>query len=135
MLMESGEIRKRTIAHYSMPNNDEDAELVFITKYGTAWAKDTSASPISAEFRKLLKSIKLHRPVLGFYALRHTFETIDGESRDQVAVDHIMGHSRDKMASVFRERISDDRLIGVTQLVRDWLFPQKKRMKRKQPSR
>ena len=31
-----------------------------------------------------------------FYALRHTFETIGGASRGQVAVDAIMGHSRGK---------------------------------------
>ena len=41
-----------------------------------------------------------------FYALRHTFETIGGDAKDQVAVDHIMGHARDDMASVYRERIS-----------------------------
>ena len=56
-------------------------------------------SPISAEFRKLLVKLGLHRNGLGFYALRHTFETIGGDSRDQVAVDYIMGHSRNDMAS------------------------------------
>ena len=56
-----------------------------------------------------------------FYALRHTFETIGGESRDQVAVDAIMGHSRDDMASVYRERIGDDRLRAVVEHVRQWL--------------
>jgi integrase len=73
---------------------------------------------------KLLKSLKLHRPGLNFYALRHTFETIAGESRDQVAVDHIMGHARDDMASVYRERISDERLKAVTDYMRGWLFGQ-----------
>jgi integrase len=57
-----------------------------------------------------------------FYALRHTFETIAGESRDQVAVDAIMGHSREDMASVYRERIGDDRLRAVAEHVRQWLF-------------
>jgi integrase len=56
-----------------------------------------------------------------FYALRHSFETIGGESRDQVAVDAIMGHSRDDMASVYRERIGDDRLRAVVDHVRTWL--------------
>ena len=53
--------------------------------------------------------------------LRHTFETIGGESCDQVAVDAIMGHSRDDMASVYRERIGDDRLRVVVEHVRTWL--------------
>jgi integrase len=57
-----------------------------------------------------------------FDALRHTFETIGGEAKDQVAVDHIMGHARDDMASVYRERISDERLKTVTDHVRKWLF-------------
>ena len=74
------------------------------------------------ETTNLLKTLKIHRSGLSFYALRHTFETIAGESRDQVAVDHIMGHARDDMASVYRERISDERLIAVTTYVHDWLF-------------
>ena len=48
-------------------------------------------------------------------------ETIGGDSRDQVAVDAIMGHSRDDMASVYRERIDDNRLRAVVERVRKWL--------------
>ncbi len=72
--------------------------------------------------RKLLDQLKLHRPGLGFYALRHTFETIAGGSRDQVAVNHIMGHADQSMAGVYREHIEDDRLVAVTDHVWDWLF-------------
>ena len=118
------------------PKNDE---LVFLTTKGRCWHNDRPSSPLSAEFRKFLQRIdrtdeqeakregkappkKLHRLGLGFYALRHTFETIAGEAKDQVAVDHIMGHARDDMASVYRERISDGRLAAVTDYVREWLF-------------
>ena len=86
------------------------------------WAKDTADNPISKETAKLLNTLGLRRPGLGFYALRHTFETIGGDSRDQVAVDHIMGHARDDMASVYRERISDERLRAVADHVHKWLF-------------
>ena len=44
------------------------------------------------------------RPGLNFYALRHTFETVAGESKDQVAVDYIMGHAQEDMASKFAIR-------------------------------
>ena len=97
-------------------------------------------SAITKEFRKLLHVVdetaakeaklrssklpaKLLRRGRGFYALRHAFETIAGESRDQVAVDSIMGHADYTMAGVYRERISDDRLLAVTNYVHDWLFP------------
>jgi integrase len=97
---------------------------------------------VSQEFRKLIDSIdssavndakkqkrkppaKIYRPGVGFYALRHTFETIGGESRDQVAVNHIMGHADSSMAGVYRERISDERLRNVVDHVHQWLFQNK----------
>ena len=67
-------------------------------------------------------NLGLYRRGLGFYTLRHVTETIGGDCRDQVAVDHIMGHSRNDMASVYRERISDARLQAVVEHVRAWLF-------------
>ena len=134
------------IENRPQPRNEEDAGLVFLTRNRTRWAKEPTVSklhsedkesdatksdlqdsvaiqnPLSAEFRKLLDRVGMYRKGIGFYALRHTFETVAGESRDQVAVDHIMGHARDDMASVYRERISDERLIAVTKFVHDWLF-------------
>ncbi len=104
------------------PKDRADAKLVFITKYGQRWAKDTSDNPVSQETAKVLRQLGIQRRGVNFYALRHTFETIGGEARDQVAVDHIMGHARDDMASVHRERISDERLQAVTDHVRHWLF-------------
>lgn len=117
----------------------EHDDLVFITKYGGPWAKDTSDNPVTKEFRKLIDSVdaeaaeaayeqgnkppaKIHRYGLGFYALRHTFETIAGESRDQVAVNHIMGHVDPSMAGIYRERISNERLQEVVDVVHRWLF-------------
>ena len=41
----------------------------------------------------MLTALKLHRPGLGFYAIRHTFETVGGASKDQVSVNAIMGTS------------------------------------------
>lgn len=105
-----------------MPKSPDDEGLTFITKYGGAWAKETRTSPISQEFRKQLDRLGLHRPGIGFYALRHIFETIAGEGRDQVAVNAIMGHADSSMAGVYRERISDHRLHDAANVVRSWLF-------------
>lgn len=101
-----------------------DAGLVFVTKHGGSWHKKIEDNPISKEMRKFLDALGINGK-RNFYALRHTFETIGGEAKDQVAVDHIMGHARDDMASVYRERISDVRLKAVCDYVRDWLYERK----------
>ena len=126
---------ENAMAKRPKPTDTVDAHLLFITKYGGRWGrtivgeadedgkiKVNADDPVCKEFNKLLTKLKLKRPGLSFYALRHTFETIGGASRDQVAVDAIMGHSRDDMASVYRERISDERLKAVTDHVHQWLF-------------
>jgi len=116
----------------------EDEGLVFLTRSGGSWHKE-STRYLSEQFAKFLKGIdqqaekkakkqrvkppaKLYRKGRGFYALRHVFETIGGESCDQVAVDAIMGHERGDMGSNYRERISDERLQRVVDTVRDWLY-------------
>jgi len=124
------------LASRPTPQDKADGKLVFLTRRGTRWvtARLTDAEtgkiacgwPLSLQFARLLKRLGLKRPGVAFYALRHTFETIAGDSRDQVAVDFIMGHARDDMASVYRERIDDDRLLTVVQHVHDWLFGEQK---------
>lgn len=105
-----------------LPTDEADNGLVFVTKYGVSWSKQNANNPISAEFRKLVVRLGLYRPGISFYTLRHIFETIGGESRDQVAVDAIMGHSDGSMGANYRQRISDERLIAVVETVRKWLF-------------
>lgn len=120
---ETIEALREAIGARPTPKDEAHAQLVFVTKYGQAWFKDTgTANPISAEFNKLLKEAGLVRKRRGFYALRHTFETIGGESRDQVAVNHVMGHVDDTMAAEYREGISRNRLLAVVNEVRSWLF-------------
>ncbi|MFH1919875.1 MAG: tyrosine-type recombinase/integrase [Planctomycetota bacterium] len=123
------------------PQDKAEDDLVFITPAGQRWVRVwTGGKPMGAHadleilarvsrvdrvtstMAQLLGKLGLARRGHTFYALRHTFETIAGESRDQVAVDAIMGHSRDDMASVYCERIGDDRLRAVAEHVRQWLF-------------
>lgn len=111
----------------------EDDGMAFLTKYGQRWVRIGPKSPIDSvglQFGKLVKELKLERDGRSFYAFRHTFATIAGESRDQVAVNHVMGHSggaADDIPGRYRERISDERLVAVVEHVRKWLFPAKKR--------
>jgi len=104
------------------PTEEEHSGLFFITKYGGSWAKDVRRGPLTTRMRRLLKDLGLHAKGRGFYALRHVLETIGGESRDQPALDLIMGHVDDSMAATYRERISDERLQAVVDHVHDWLF-------------
>ncbi len=105
------------------PKSEKDAGLFFVTKYGLSWAKDTPDGPISKETAKLLKALGINgRKGLGFYTLRHVFRTVADESKDQPAVDYIMGHVDASMAGHYRERIDDSRLKAVTDYVRSWLF-------------
>jgi integrase len=128
---------RAAIAQRPNPKDPESGKLVFLTVRGVTWGKRTvgvpdapdgklrknTADPICQEFRKLLKRLGLYQPSRGFYSLRHTLETIGGEARDQVALDAIMGHVRDDMASVYRERIGGDRLLAVVNRVHEWLWP------------
>jgi integrase len=121
------------ITHRPAPKTGTDDAQVFLTRCGTPWVKcdfeTTDGNVIvktddalSKEMSKLLKALKLKKPGLNFYTLRHVFETVGGESRDQPAVNAIMGHAADDMASVYREGIGDDRLKAVADHVRGWLF-------------
>ena len=111
-----------------------DADLVFLTRRGMRWVRTqqsrksdrmTNNDEISKAFSKLLKGLGIdsHR---NFYALRHCFETIAGESKDQVAVDAIMGHVDPSMGAVYREGVSDERLTAAVNTVRAWLGFDKK---------
>jgi integrase len=124
---ETVEAVKEALAKRPAPRHPRDAGLVFMTAYGRPWARDTSDSPLSRQFSRLLRRLKIDgRRGLNFYGLRHTFRTVADESRDQPACDYLMGHSRDDMASAYRERISDARLREVAEYVRRWLFPPEK---------
>lgn len=125
---ETKQALKDAIQKRPKPKDSADDGLCFMTKYGHRWVRlgpsgTSNLDKIADAFNKLLKDLELKRERLGFYALRHTFETIAGGCGDQVAVDGIMGHLADDMASHYRERIDDKRLIAVTDHVRAWLFP------------
>ena len=108
-----------------------DSECVFLSQRGERLVRiaqqgdkaGVKIDVVAREFANLLRSIKLDRKGIGFYGLRHTFETVAGEGRDQVAVDMAMGHADPSMGATYRERISDERLTAVADVVHAWLWP------------
>jgi integrase len=114
---------KDALAARPQSKKAEHAELVFVTRCGDSWHKDTPDGPISREMGKLLRRLAINgRKGVGFYTLRHTFRTVADEAKDQPAADYIMGHEVPHMSSVYRETISDERLRAVAEQVRRWLF-------------
>jgi integrase len=120
---ETVEALRAALAKRPDPKSEGAAELVFVTKYGDGWAKDTRDTPVSKETRKLLDKLGVNGR-RNFYTLRHTFRTVADEAKDQPACDFLLGHESPHMSTAYRERISDERLTAVTDHVRAWLFPQ-----------
>jgi len=104
------------------PHDEQHKNLIFLTRCHGPWYDDSTRNPISAEVRKLLQTLKLYRPGLSFYALRHTFQTIGDELGDYLATRRIMGHADNSMGGIYRERFLDERLTRVADHVHDWLF-------------
>ncbi len=116
--------------------NVEHDDLCFLTSRGMPiWfeSNNTKSSgfrdSVTKAFTALCTSCDVLRSQRGFYSLRRTFETVAGGSKDQVAVDVVMGHSDHSMAAVYRQGIDDQRLIDVGNHVRKWLFPPKAKKK------
>ena len=116
---------KAAMKHRPDPKDDTLKALVFIGQRGAGFAQAKQTHwLVSGEMAALLRRLKLHRPGIGFYALRHTFQTVAEDAHDQAAVQSIMGHapSSNDMSAVYRERISDERLKAVVDHVHQWLF-------------
>jgi integrase len=74
---------------------------------------------VARQFEKLCEASGVRN--LGFYSLRRTFETIaTTASVSQAVIDHIMGHARNDMASVYRQQIFDQQLRACSEHVRAW---------------
>jgi integrase len=90
----------------------EGRKLLFDRKH---WSRHI----VAREFTKLCKQCKVVNH--GFYSLRRTFETIATTAKvSQAVIDHIMGHSRNDMASTYRQEIFDSQLVECADHVRGW---------------
>lgn len=128
---------KAALTSRQTPRDPDDAGIVFLTRTRRRFVRMKATDKpeqvlpldmVSKAFGKLLKSLHINgRRNLGFYTLRRQFEIVGGESKDQVSVDFLMGHTDDSMAGVYRQnQISDERLRAVTDHVREWLWPKRK---------
>lgn len=120
---ETVEALREALSTRPTPKRSEWERLVFVTARGNQWMSGNAAHPITASVVALMKDVGVHRQGLGPYTLRHVFRTVADGSRDQPAVDLVMGHADHTMAGLYRERIDDSRLRAVADHVRAWLFP------------
>lgn len=100
-----------------------EACLCFIGARGKPYVTERkNGYRVHGEFVRARDAAKVN-PDRTFYDLRRTFETVGGETADQVAVSAIMGHipPESDMAARYRQGVSDERLEAVTTHVRKWL--------------
>ncbi|MHB8862055.1 MAG: tyrosine-type recombinase/integrase [Pirellulaceae bacterium] len=116
------------LKHRREPRDQADAELLFIAPKGGNYIGCRKGHAVYGATKKVFPVERT------FYDLRHTFETIASQTKDQAAVSAIMGHApaANDMSSVYREEVGDDRLRAVVDHVHAWLFPAKGIRKRGQ---
>jgi integrase len=142
---ETIEAIRKAILKRKAPAEPEFADRVFLTREGRplVWDKTIDGdgevegdgegkkhryygvNNLSLTFGRLLRKCKLHKAGHNFYSLRRTFETVASGTKDQVAVNLIMGHEDSSMAAVYRQGIDDVRLTEVVQYVHKWLYGSK----------
>ena len=131
------------------PADVSHSDLVFITKYGHPYVRPSDRALKSFAAGRLdhlewtdglratmtynLKLLGMKRKGLSFYSLRHTFESVGGGAKDQIAVDAIMGHITRGEGTTYRDFIDDKRLRDVTDYVHAWLFPADNSSEKKGP--
>ena len=79
-------VLRQALADRPLPRQSEAEGLVFVTKYGSAWAGGGLATAVSHEFGKLLAKVGFNRWGVGFYRLRHTFRTVADVTKVPVAI-------------------------------------------------
>jgi integrase len=134
--VETLEAIRQALTKRPLPKDPQHEGHVFITKYGQTWTREPKVfkgedgkdavtfgdNALAKEFGKLCKKLGFNHS-RGFYCLRHSFATVAGDSKDQIAVDRVMGHVDETMSGNYRESIDDSRLEAVADHVHNWLSP------------
>jgi integrase len=127
---ETQDALREAIAARPDPKDPADADCVFLTNQGNRWCRhmdrgdDRRGFNVDAVARKFARDCKAAGVSVrgGFYVLRHTFRTVADEMKDQPAAMLVMGHADQSISQYYRERVGDDRLVAITNHVRDWLL-------------
>lgn len=128
---ETVEALQDAIANRPPATNERHEPLAFLTRNRRPWATDGGTShPLPTAFNKVKEAAGIIRDGVGHYALRHTFETIAGDVKDQPAVDYVMGHLDNSMAGTYREGIDPKRIEAVCKHVRAWWLKGKPKKQR-----
>lgn len=120
---------KAALAKRYKPKHADDEQLLFITKQKCRFVrmneKGSLIDSVNLQFTKLLVELGYKRRGVAFYSLRRTFETVAGQTKDQPAIDRVMGHWDDSMAAIYRQwardHEEDERLQSVANHVRNWV--------------
>lgn len=113
---------RTVIANRPKSKDPDDDGLIFMGKHGVNYVGKHKGYRVAQEMARTLAKARIEGRA--FYDLRRTFQTVADDSRDFVAVRYLMGHAPPPgdMASIYRQRISDERLQAVVDHVRQWLF-------------
>ncbi len=114
---ETIEALKTSLARRPTPQAGNEG-LFLLLPDGGSWSNENNT--IQRRFKAALNAAGIKRG--SPYWLRHVFATVAGETKDQVAVNSLMGHIDPAVSAIYREEISEDRLRAVTDHVRRWLF-------------
>ncbi len=110
------------------PGDGADSDAVFLTLQQRRFVRHENSirDSVAMAFGKLLRSAGIKRDGVNFYSLRHTFETAAMGARDREATNRIMGHADPHIRTNYQHWQKDsgenERLRGVTDHVRKWLF-------------
>lgn len=123
---------REAVENQPVSRRNDTRDLVFLTRLKQPWSNpNTSTCALAQAFRKLANEAGVYEPGKTFYALRHTFETVAADTKEQAAIDWAMGHEDGHIRSAYREEVSDESLERVADYMHEWLFGQKKRKGKK----
>lgn len=110
------------LASRRQPADSSYGHLLFIGLKGENYVGNHKGYRVTQEFDRVAEKAKVENH--SFYDLRRTFQTVGEETGDLVAVSHIMGHAprAGDMASIYRQRVSDERLRAVVDRIHKWLY-------------